>query len=164
MSTLTGLPTAEELSSIMPPKERLEKGPVAVFECLQKIPCNPCADACPRGAIRPFSDINECPTLDDSRCNGCGVCLTRCPGLSIFIMDYSYALEEAMVKIPFEFSPLPVAGEEVAALNRLGEQVCRARVIKVQPSPNKTAVVWLAVPKYLAIEVRNIALGKGADI
>ncbi|QJW44353.1 hypothetical protein HA075_22045 [bacterium BFN5] len=48
-------------------------GPTAIFECLQPIPCNPCADACPRGAIT-VKEINDCPTLDKERCNGCGIC------------------------------------------------------------------------------------------
>ena len=35
----------------IPSEERMKLGPVACIECLQQIPCNPCEEACPRGAI-----------------------------------------------------------------------------------------------------------------
>jgi Fe-S-cluster-containing hydrogenase component 2 len=138
---------------------KLGAGPTAVFECLQRIPCNPCADACPRGAIT-VKEINDCPTLDVDRCNGCGICMTHCPGLSIFVVDLQYSPEAALVKIPYEFSPLPVQDEQVDALNRQGDYVGDARVIRVQKSSNKTHIIWLAVPKELAMEVRNLRLRK----
>lgn len=39
-----GIMTTEELRAIghYPSEERMRKGPVAVCECLQRIPCNPC--------------------------------------------------------------------------------------------------------------------------
>jgi Fe-S-cluster-containing hydrogenase component 2 len=123
---------------------------------LQKIPCNPCADACARGAIQPFVDINERPIVEWSLCNGCGLCLTRCPGLAIFVVDYTYSEKQALVKIPFEFSPLPEEGEWVTALNRSGHKVGEAQVIRAQNGQNKTVILWLAVPKDLMMEVRNI--------
>ncbi|GMA98427.1 4Fe-4S binding protein [Pelosinus sp. IPA-1] len=143
----------------MPSKERFAEGPVALFECLQQIPCNPCADACPRGAIT-VKEINDCPSLNEELCNGCGVCMTHCPGVSIFVVDYTYSKEAALVKIPYEFSPLPSAKEEVDALNRQGECVGSAQVIRVQNSPNKTNIIWLSVPQELAMEVRSIRLRK----
>ena len=44
----TGYLEFEELNEIqkLPSKERYEKGPVAVIECVQEIPCNPCEAAC----------------------------------------------------------------------------------------------------------------------
>lgn len=143
----------------MPSKERFAKGPVALFECLQQIPCNPCADACPQGAIT-VKEINDCPSLNEELCNGCGICMTHCPGLSIFVVDYTYGKEVALVKIPYEFSPLPSAKEEVDALNRQGECVGSAQIIRVQNSPNKTNIIWLSVPQELAMEVRSIRLRK----
>jgi len=143
----------------MPSQERFAKGPVAVFECSQSIPCNPCADACPRGAIT-VKEINDCPSIDMERCNGCGVCMTHCPGLSIFVVDYSYGVDTALIKIPYEFSPLPAANEVVDALDREGQSVGVGQVLRVQKSPNKTSIIWLSVPQELAMEVRNIRLRK----
>jgi len=143
----------------MPSPERLAQGPVALFECMQQIPCNPCADACPRGAIT-VKEINDCPSVDSKLCNGCGVCMTHCPGLSIFVVDYTYGIETASVKIPYEFSPLPLANELVDGLNRQGQCVCTGQVIRVQHSPNKTNVISVVVPQELAMDVRSIRLRK----
>jgi Fe-S-cluster-containing hydrogenase component 2 len=148
-----------EVQNQMPSKGHFAKGPVAIFECLQQIPCNPCADACPRGAIT-VKEINDCPTLDEELCNGCGVCMTHCPGLSIFVVDYNYEKDAALVKIPYEFLPLPEANDVVGALNRKGECVGRAKVVRVQKSPNKTSVIWLSVPPELAADIRAIQLEK----
>ena len=131
-------------------------GAVAVFECVQRIPCNPCVEACPRGAIVPLEDINDCPKVNEALCNGCGLCLTRCPGLSIVVIDSEYKPDEALLKIPFEFLPLPEAGEVVTALGRDGQTLGEAVVIKTQQSQNKTSVIWLAVPKAKMMDIRNI--------
>ena len=129
---------------------------VAVFECVQRIPCNPCVEACPRGAIEALSDINDCPKVNEALCNGCGLCLTRCPGLSIVVIDSEYKPDEALLKIPYEFLPLPEAGERVAALGRDGQVLGEAAVVKTQQSQNKTSVIWLAVPKAQMMDIRNI--------
>ena len=44
----TGYLEFDELKSIqkLPDDERYAKGPVAVIECVQEIPCNPCEAAC----------------------------------------------------------------------------------------------------------------------
>lgn len=143
----------------LPSRERFLQGPVAIFECLQQIPCNPCVDACPRGAIT-VKEINDCPSLDERLCNGCGICMTHCPGLSIFVVDYTYGENQGLVKIPYEFFPLPKTEETVEALNRDGSRVGKAKVIRVQSSPNKTNLIWLSVPQELVMEVRSIRLIK----
>ncbi|BBB92999.1 MAG TPA: 4Fe-4S ferredoxin [Methylomusa anaerophila] len=163
MLAQTGVPTVEDIASITPNGERLKKGPIAVLECFQNIPCNPCVDACSRKAIRMESDINQCPQLDDSLCNGCGICLVHCPGLSVFIIDQSYSDTEAVIKIPFEFYPLPAIGQCVDAVNRAGQVIGSAKVLKVQTTNNKTNILWLAVPKELSMEVRNIAWRKEGE-
>ena len=55
----TGVFSAEEVNRVMPPPEVLKKGPVAVVECIQEIPCDPCHASCPFGAIKEFKDIND---------------------------------------------------------------------------------------------------------
>ncbi|HBN09436.1 MAG TPA: 4Fe-4S ferredoxin [Cyanobacteria bacterium UBA8530] len=154
----SGYAEIEELSRVIPSKERLAKGAVAIAECLQSIPCNPCNSACKRGAFLAFKDINDLPTVDVERCNGCGLCVSACPGLAIFVVDESFNETEALIKLPYEFLPLPIEGKDVPALDRKGEIVGTARVVKVQNTKtmDRTPVIWIAVPKAMSMIVRNI--------
>jgi Fe-S-cluster-containing hydrogenase component 2 len=156
----TGIPDKSNIEDITPPKERLEKGPVAVFECFQRIPCNPCQTSCVRGAIKVLEDINDRPKADHDICSGCGLCVSRCPGLAIFIVDESYSETEALIKLPFEFLPLPKEDSFVTGLNREGRPVCRAKVIQVlnTKSQDRTPVITLAVPKEFSMVVRNFCI------
>ncbi len=141
-----------------PSKERLKKGPVAVIECVQEIPCNPCETACPFGAIKVGKPIINLPKLNEKKCKGCGKCIAVCPGLAIFVVDNAFNEKEATVSLPYEFLPLPEKGEKVDALNRKGKRVCSGRIIKIIPPEknNHTAVVTVAIPKKYSGEVRNI--------
>ena len=151
----TGIPTPEDLLPFTPPPARLAQRACAVVECFQKIPCNPCATSCPSGAFVSDNDINELPVLDWDKCTGCGICVANCPGLAIFIVDCSG--EEAVVRLPYELLPLPVAGQEVRGLGRDGADLCSAKVIRVQNavSQDRTAIVWLQVSKDYAMAVRH---------
>lgn len=154
----------EELARLpgIPSAERLKQGPVAVIECAQEIPCNPCEEACPAGAIQVGEPITNLPVLASDQCTGCGLCIPICPGLAIFVVDMTYSDREATVQLPYEFLPLPEKGEVVTALDREGRAVCPARVINVR-NPKRfdhTAVITIAVPKDKAMNVRNIALAR----
>lgn len=157
----TGVPTLDDLKKVMPSEERLHRGPVAVFECFERIPCNPCYDSCKRGAVRPFGDVNDLPEVDFDKCNGCASCVAACPGLAVFVVDMTYSETEGLVKLPYEFLPLPEVGQPVDALDREGKVVGKGRVVKIQKARARTAtpVVWVAVPKGLTFDVRNIAFG-----
>lgn len=161
----TGIPTQADLDQIYPSPERLAKGPVAIIECFQRIPCNPCATACQRGAILPFADINDQPSQDNERCNGCALCVVNCPGLAIFVLDMTYSETEALLKLPYEFLPLPKAGAIVKAVNRAGQIVGEGKVVQVlTPSSfDRTALVHLVVAKELAHEVRTIVVEDDAN-
>lgn len=161
MLNKTGVPTADDVKTVSPSEERLKIGPVAIIECFQEIPCNPCTEACQQGAILPMIDINNLPKMDFDKCNGCGVCLSRCPGLAIFVVDASYSDTEAIVRIPFEYVPVPQACDKVVGLNRAGEELGIFEVKKVQSGglKNKTYTVWLVVPKELVMDVRSIRWG-----
>lgn len=154
----TGIASEEQVANSFPSMERLEKGPVAVIECFQRIPCNPCATSCKRGAIVPFVDINDLPNLNHDTCNGCSLCVFNCPGLAIMVVDYTYSENEVSFKIPYEFLPLPEKGQMVKALDRTGEVIGDCEVINVMNSKvmDRTPLITVAVDKKHLKTFRNI--------
>ena len=84
-------------------------------------------------------------------------CLAACPGLAIFGVDLSGDGKMAVVKLPYEFLPLPEPGEEVVALDREGNEVGGARVKRVQVARalDRTPIVSLEVPREAAMVVRH---------
>lgn len=163
-----GIPTPDELE-ITPgycSLDRLKKGPVAVIECVQEIPCDPCEAACPRGAIKIGSSITNLPVLDEDECTGCGLCISSCPGLAIFVVDLTYSAELALVSFPFEYLPLPKVGEQVSATDRAGNNVCEGKVIRIldKPKQGHTPVVSIFVPKKYAMNIRGISIWKAKPL
>jgi Fe-S-cluster-containing hydrogenase component 2 len=152
----TGIPTDDDLEKVIPDKKRLAQGPAVIIECFQKIPCDPCAISCKLGAIKPFNDINDLPQVDFEKCTGCGVCISSCPGLAIFVMEMNYSDEKSLIKLPHEMLPLPEKGDDVYALDRAGSMLGKAKVIKVLKIKNKTHVISIEVPKSMAMKVRSI--------
>jgi len=152
----TGIPTDDDLEKVIPDKKRFTQGPVVIIECFQKIPCDPCAISCKLGAIKPFKDINDLPQVDFDKCTGCGICISSCPGLAIFVIDVSYSEEKSLIKLPHEMLPLPEKGEDVYALDRAGGILGKAKVARVLKIKNKTHIISLEVPKSMAMKVRSI--------
>jgi len=134
----------------LPSEEQLKKG-VAIIECIQEIPCNPCVDACPFDAIS-MENINALPIVNYEKCVGCGKCIEVCPGLAIFVVKI--VDEKALISLPYEFLPLPNEGQKVKALNRQGKEICDAVVKKVRKG--RTPVITIEVPSQYAMEARNI--------
>lgn len=155
----TGYLEWKELQELqtLPDEARYKKGPVAVIECVQEIPCNPCETSCPKKAITVGDPITSLPHLDTDLCVGCGLCVARCPGMAIFVVDKS-ASATAKVSFPFEYEPLPKVGEIRKALNRKGEPVCDGKVVRVVNPPlyDHTPVVTVEIPAEYADEVRTI--------
>ena len=156
-----GIPTKEDLLTVTPPDERFARGPVAIVECFQEIPCNPCVDACNVHAVTMPKDINDLPKVDFDKCTGCGLCIAQCPGLAIFVVDKTHSATHAVVRLPYEFVPVPEKGQYACGLNREGKEMGWFEVVRaVSGGPkNKTTVLWLAVPQELSMEVRNIRVG-----
>ncbi|ACJ16754.1 proline dehydrogenase, gamma subunit [Thermococcus onnurineus NA1] len=154
----TGYITPEELQKFipLPSEERLRKRPVAIPECPQEIPCAPCREICPTGAIS-MPTPNDLPIVDYDKCIGCSLCVQICPGLAFFMMHY--VGDKARITMPHELLPVPERGEEVVLLNRVGEPVGKGKVLTVVPrerSKGDTPIITVEVPIELAWEVRAV--------
>ena len=141
----------------VPSLERMRRGPVAVIECIEEIPCNPCETGCPHGAVTVGTPITALPRLDGELCTGCGQCIAVCPGQAIFVVDLSLPDGAATVSLPYEFLPLPEKGQRVTALDRSGQPVGEAEVVRVAnpKAYDHTPVVTIRVPAELALVVRH---------
>jgi Fe-S-cluster-containing hydrogenase component 2 len=157
---VTGIPSREELlvSPGVPSAERLEQGPVAYIECVQDIPCNPCEEACPFGAVQVGIPITNLPELDEEKCTGCGLCIALCPGLAIFTVHKNYTETTALVEFPYEYLPVPQKGDIVPCGDKSGNFVTQGKVVKVKcpKSYDRTTVVTVEIPKEHCLEIRTI--------
>ena len=135
----------------IPTEEHLKKG-VAILECVQEIPCNPCVASCPVHAIS-MKDINAPPMNDFEKCIGCTKCVGICPGLAIFVIKK--VGNKAWVTLPYEFVPVPKVGDTVQALDRTGSQRGTALVKKVIKQ-GKTMVITIEIESTFAMDIRNI--------
>ena len=73
------------------------------------------------------------------------------------IVDGSKSAETVEFRIPYEFLPLPEAGEKVTGLDRAGKPICEAKVIRVMnpASFDRTPVVTLEVSREYLYDFRN---------
>ncbi|MCD6111567.1 MAG: 4Fe-4S binding protein [Thermoplasmata archaeon] len=153
-----GYITLEELDGVhpLPGRERLMEGPVAIPECPQEIPCTPCREICPTGAIT-MERVNDPPRVDYSKCIGCSLCVQICPGLAFFMVHLKDG--KARVTMPYEYLPLPRRGERVRLLDRKGEVVGEGVVVMVmtrERSRGDTAVLTVEMAEELAMVVRAV--------
>ena len=158
-----GILTLEELKAknkCYPSEERMRKGPIAVAECVEEIPCNPCETACKFGGIRVGDPITTLPVVDGDKCTGCGLCIPHCSGMAIFVLDKSYSDQVGSVAFPYEYQCVLQKGEVVDAVDRSGKVVCRGTVLRVNAPKNfdRTTVVTLEVPIQYVEEVRGIRI------
>ncbi len=141
------------------------KGIHPVIECTQNIPCNPCQDACPKHCIRVGENITALPAIEPgAKCSGCGMCVAHCPGQAIFLVNEEYEDGFAAVTMPYEFYPLPQAGDMGVALSRSGATICAAEVLSVKSAPafDRTILLTVKVPRKFAMKARFYKPGKDA--
>ena len=115
-----------------PQKERLEK-PFVLIDCLYGFACNPCAFACPHGAITK-SSTSTVPQIDFNKCVGCMDCVYQCPGLAIF----GYSLKKDWLFLPIEY--FAEEGKEVYLVNNQGQKLGEGVIEKILLKPNKTNI------------------------
>jgi Fe-S-cluster-containing hydrogenase component 2/bacterioferritin-associated ferredoxin len=138
--------------------EKAEKGPVAVVDCREEIPCNPCEDACVRGAIVVGEDICATPRFDASDCNGCGRCVAICPGMAVFMLDRSSKDGNARVTLPYEMCGEMTLGEDALAVDEEGKALGRGKIVSVKRmgKADRTVLVTLEVPEEWSLKVRGV--------
>ncbi len=157
-----GYLSREELENSpgVPSGARRERGSVAVIECVQDIPCNPCETSCKAEAITVGEDITNLPRLDEEKCIGCRTCIPICPGQAIFMVDESLPDGRAAVTMPYEFLPLPEEGEVVTALDRSGAELGDATVTAARKTErmDRTALVTIEVPRDWSMRARAFRL------
>lgn len=129
-----------------------------MVDCRQEIPCNPCEEACPTGAIRVGPDICAVPRFDPRACNGCGRCVALCPGMAVFLLDRREDDGFARVTLPYEMGRRPVEGEEVQVVDGEGKALTGGKILKVRAVGGKapTLLVTVKVPEEAALKVRGL--------
>lgn len=139
-----------------PSEARMRMGPVAVIECAENIPCNPCESSCRQKAIKVGKPITGLPHLDENACIGCGLCVAHCSGQAIFIVDKSQ--KKSRVSFAYEFLPLPAVGDTVDATNRKGDVVTQGVVLQIRNPESfcQTPVITIEIDEEYADEVRSI--------
>ncbi len=150
----------------IPPPEVLEKAVAfPIIDCLEDIPCTPCRDVCPTGAITMKTMINR-PELNWDACTGCTLCAQACPGLAISLVNYNFGRKSlkrpgyedySLVIVPYELLPIPKKGDRVKVLDRAGRYLGEAEVFSVIKSPRfGTVLVGVLVPQSIAFEVKHV--------
>jgi len=139
--------------------ERAKEAPVALIDCREEIPCNPCEDACAKGAITVGPNICAPPMFDPGKCNGCGKCALLCPGMAIILLDRSGGVGAVRVSVPYEMRETLTAGEEAWAVDNEGKALGRGKIIKVsgKDEVGGTRLVTLEVPQDWALKVKGVS-------
>ena len=150
-----GIAPKDMFEKLLPSEQRRKKGPYAVMECFEEIPCDPCVTGCANKAVS-MEDINALPVVDQDICNGCTRCVAICPGLACFVIDEAADDEKVKIVLPYEMLPLPEADAIVDALGRDGSVVGEAKVIKVNSGKalDRTNLITIMVDKKLLYDVR----------
>jgi glycine/D-amino acid oxidase-like deaminating enzyme/Fe-S-cluster-containing hydrogenase component 2/bacterioferritin-associated ferredoxin len=116
-----------------PSPERMNEKGFVLIDCLYGFACNPCAFACPHGAIVK-SSTSTVPEIDFQKCIGCMDCVFQCPGLAIF----GYNLKKDWLFLPIEYDVEEKS--ECFLVDNFGEILGEGVVEKILRKPNKTNI------------------------
>ena len=117
----------------LPTPERMFAKPFVQIDCIYGFACNPCAFACPHGAITK-SSTSTVPEINFDKCIGCMDCVYQCPGLAIF----GYNLSKGQLFLPIEYHA--EEGAEVFLVNNNGQKLGEGIIEKIFMKKNKTNV------------------------
>jgi len=121
----------------IPNSDRMLEKPFVLIDCLYGFACNPCAFACPYGAITK-SSTSTVPEIDFNKCTGCMQCVYQCPGLAIF----GYNIPKGKLFLPVEYEV--EENIEVFLVDNQGQKLGTGIIEKVLKKANKTNVVRVA--------------------
>ena len=120
-------------SPFLPSVERMFDRPFVQIDCLYGFACNPCAFACPFGAITKTS-TSTVPHIDFDKCTGCMQCVSLCPGLAIF----GYNLKKEWLFLPVEYDA--AENSAVYLIDNDGKKLGEGILEKILKKDNKTNV------------------------
>jgi len=152
----------EELEEfrVLPPEAITSQKRVALIECVEEIPCNPCAVVCRLDGIEKESLCSP-PIVDWEKCTGCTLCVAVCPGLSIYLQSIKDG--KGYVTMPYELLPAPKVGMKVKLMDRSGAVVGEGNIVmptyqaKGDAYPRWVVTVEMDDPD-LSYEVRAIKI------
>ncbi len=152
----------EDLEALgaLPTDDVVKEKRVAVIECLESIPCNPCGFICPVYAIRKDSLV-AVPVVEWEKCVGCTRCVPICPGLAIFLQWIDG--DNGYVTMPYEQLPEPQIGDDVELFDRSGREVGEGKIVnptyQARGAPNP---LWCVTVEFtdskLVYDVRAIQI------
>lgn len=138
--------------------DRSIEGPLAFLDCWEEIPCNPCEGACRKGAITVGPDICAPPSYDPDKCDGCGKCVSICPGMAVFILDRSVGGGLARVTLPYEMRDEMGVEQEAWVVDGEGNELAKGKIVRVSGAARigQTLLVTVEVGEEWALKVRGV--------
>ncbi|MFA4947366.1 MAG: FAD-dependent oxidoreductase [Candidatus Krumholzibacteriia bacterium] len=146
-----------------PDLSKLEKKVYPLIRCVQEIPCNPCADSCPRNSIAIRGDSIMNNPVFSGDCIGCANCVAVCPGLAISLImpEYDAESKTSLLVLPYELETKDlVAGRRVETVDMEGSAVGRGTIVAFRTSniDAKRKVVSVEVPADEAYSVAGFTV------
>ncbi len=135
-----------------------------VIHCTQEIPCNPCAAICPQKLIQiDTEDIRKVPAYlgDSHSCKVCMLCVAKCPGLAITLVDGRDNPDLPVVSIPYEFcDDVLQKGDLISVLDTEGQSLGFLPVLDLVtlPKGDRTRLVKVQAPRSYANLIAGIQI------